>query len=119
MARAEQLAFAATRITTKDAQTNALATATMAAPGLGFRNYCTGIVISANSTPAAAVVANLTDGAAIDLDFYIPDATFAAFVIPFSRPIECAENAALALTLPALGAAVTGGVAILGFVGSV
>lgn len=94
--------------------TNGTATATRAAV-TGKIHYISGISISANGQPAAAVAATVTDGATTKDRFEIPALAFSPIIINYVRPIRCTVSTAANVTLPALGAAITGTVVIKGF----
>lgn len=117
MASIEQLLAGPTKWTTIDSQTNATATATKAAV-TGRCHYITGLTISANAAPAAAIEATLYDGTtAIDL-FEIPASAFAPIVVNYKPPIKVTSGAATSIALGAGGAGVKTSVTLRGFTAS-
>jgi hypothetical protein len=90
-------------------QVNATATATIAAPGLGRSLYLRGVSLSGSGQPTAAVQATLADDASTNRGrWQIPAAAFMPFERAFNPPLKIAVNRGVTLTLPALGAGITG-----------
>lgn len=79
------------------------------------RHYLVGVDISASDAPAAPVSATLQDGGNLMTQLEIPVGKFAPIMHNYQRPWVGSENAAMTLTLPALGAGVRGTVTIRGF----
>lgn len=102
-----------------DTQTNAIATATIAAPGAGLVLYITGISFSASAAPAAAVRVLVKQGTTTIDSFEVPAAAFGPVHINYARPLRADANALVSVTLPALGAAVVGDCSIHAFKASV
>lgn len=94
--------------------TNGIATATRAAEQ-NRRHYITGIVISASGAPAAAVQVDIRKGAGDFISAEIPTSAFVPIMWELKRPIEGNINEAVSIVLPALGAGITGTVALMGF----
>lgn len=95
-------------------QTNATATATKAAVA-NARHYITSITISASAAPATAVQATMAGGGACICPLEIPAASFSPVSINFDPPLRGDINTAANISLPALGASVTGTVVIRGY----
>lgn len=102
---------AASDWTAKDSQSNALATASKAAPAAGKRHYLTGVYASYSA--AATGLLQVKDGATVILERYVKDTVPAD--IHFARPIRVTDATAVSAELAAGGAAVVGKVAIMGF----
>lgn len=115
--RAEDLLFAPAKWTIVATATNGSVTATRSAPAAGKRNYVVAVSISASGAPSAAVTARIrTSAGATTMDqLELPAAAFAPIVINYVRPLEGADAASVDVTLPALGAGVTGTVVVRGF----
>lgn len=115
--RAEDLLFAPAKWTIVATGTNSTVTATRTAPAAGKRNYVVAVSISASAAPSAAITAQIrTAAGATTLDrLEIPAAAFAPIVINYVRPLEGTDGANVDVTLPALGAGVTGTVVVRGF----
>lgn len=92
---------------------NTLALATKAAVA-GMQHIISGISISSNGLPAAAVLATLKDGVTVIDQWYIPASLFSAIVIEFKRPYVITAGALTELALPALGAGISGSVTLRG-----
>lgn len=101
-----------------DTQTNATATATVAArPNLAF--YITRVVLSAGGAIAASVAAEIRSGATPLLRITLPTGIIAPVVLDFDqRPLEVPRNTVPSVVLPALGAGIPGTVSVLGFFGA-
>lgn len=94
--------------------TNAAATFTKAGVA-NFRHYITGISVSADAAPAAAVTVDLRNGAT-DIERWELSATaFSPIILDFKRPYVCDVGVAATLEIPALGAGVTGTAKLRGF----
>jgi len=117
MARSEDLLFSPAKWSVVATGLNTTVTATRAAPPAGKRNYIVSISISSDGAPATHITASVrTSTGATTLDrLEIPAAAFAPIVINYVRPLECADGANCDVTLPALGASVTGTVVLRGF----
>ena len=88
------------------ANTAAVATITGRA---GFRSVVTGVTISANAAPAAAVLFTIVDDVDGTLEeFYIPAGAFAPIAINYNHGLPSLPGSNITATLPALGAAVAG-----------
>jgi hypothetical protein len=66
------------------------------------------VTLSGSAAPAAAVQATLVDGATTRDSYRIPAAAFAPIRINYGPGLLCDENTSVVLTLPALGAGVSG-----------
>lgn len=92
---------------------NAVADATISAPGENKRIVVTGITVSANGAPTSAVEVTLvedTGGTPITREaFFLPNGSVFSPVIPNYRvPLRIGPNKDVRLRIPALGAGVTG-----------
>lgn len=103
------------RWTAKDTKTNAIATATKAAPGPGLRHYLCGFIISASQAPAATQQAEVRQDSTEIMPIELPAAVFAPVTFNLVHPIAFPENAAVNLVVPALGASVICSVVIFGY----
>lgn len=118
MASLESLIAAPVDFRATDSQVNLAATATQAAPGAGFRLVVTGFSISANGPPAAGVLCQIRKnaGATEVRRFQIPASAFAPIIVEFKHAHQLEENVSADITLPALGAGITGTVELLGLI---
>lgn len=90
--------------------TNVTVTASKAAPGVGFRNYCFGVSISFSAAPATAQEVQLrkSAGATILDGWMFPAAACAPLVVNYlTHPMESDDNNDMDLIIPALGAGIT------------
>lgn len=94
--------------------TNVAATATKAAVA-GQTHFITGYSVSCGAAPAAAVSVTITNGATTVERVELPAAAFAPIVVNLSAPIRCNENAAAAITCPAVGGTTRSTVTLRGF----
>ena len=109
MAGAEVFLASPVEWTVRATGTNATVTASKAAAGVGFRQYCFGASISASAAPAAAAEAQIQkDSGGVVLDgFMLPPALFSPIVVNYTtHPLESSDNGDMALVIPALGAGV-------------
>lgn len=109
MAGMEVLLASAIEWTVRATGTNVTVTASKAAPGVGFRNYCFGVSISLSAAPAVAAEAQLRkdSGASILDGWMIPAAAIAPLVVNYlTHPMESSDNGDLDLNIPAMGAGV-------------
>ena len=106
---------AVTRWSVVDSDTNAVVTATKAAPGQGMALYVTGISISASAAPDAPVTVELKDGSTVVDQWEVPAAVIAPIFLNFVRPFQMSENAAAVLTMEALGGGIVGTVVLKGY----
>lgn len=114
MARAEVLLFGPlgwSVIHAPGAATLALATK---AGQAGMQHIISGISISANGIPAAAVLAQLKDGVTVLDQWYIPASAFAPIIMDFKRAFIGTAGALVELSLPSLGGAISGSVTLRG-----
>lgn len=114
MANAESLLFGPlgwSVIHSPGAATLSLATKAAAA---GFEHVVSGISISANGVPAAAVLAQLKDGITVIDQWFIPASAFAPIIMDFKRPFVITAGALTELQLPSLGGAISGSVTLRG-----
>ncbi len=89
-------------------QTHAIATVTVAAPGLRNATAIFGLLITSSAVPAAAVEAVLTDGTTT-LTINLPATIFpAGFVynFPAGHPWVAVTNTVVTLTVPDLGSGI-------------
>ena len=95
---------------------NGAATATKAAE-TGQKHYVTGFSASVSGTVAASVVLAIRQngGATVRREFQIPNAAIAPVIYEFKRVLEVPVGLDVDITLPALGAGITGRVELLGF----
>lgn len=114
MARLEDLAYAPTRWAVVDTQTNAQATAQKAGQA-GYEHHITGFSISASAAPAAAVQAEVRDGANVLDRFEIPAGAFSPIIHNYTRPFIGTAGNAVSVVVPALGAGVRCTASIRGF----
>jgi hypothetical protein len=94
--------------------TNAAATATKTAV-TNQTHFITGYSVSCSGAPAAAVSVTITNGATTVERVELPAATFAPIAVNFSAPIRCDDNAAAAITCPAVGGTTRSTVTLRGF----
>ena len=94
--------------------TNVAATATKAAVA-GQTHFITGYSVSSGAAPSAAVSVTITNGATTVERVELPAAAFAPIAVNFSAPIRCSENAAAAITCPAVGGVTRSTVTLRGF----
>jgi len=122
MASVEKRMTATPEVVASTSAVNAPATATMPAV-VGSRNYATMAIMSFNGAIAAAVRATLTwtkDGSAKTIGIQLPPATLGPVILNFGdHPLEGDDNTAITLSIPALGAAITGEATLMGFVNQV
>lgn len=120
MANLNDVSFRASDWFEPASATNAVATATRAAPGVNRRHVITGIVItmSANPTAGGAIVLSgakaSTNGGPTGTTLHTIGAG-AAYSLVLPLRLECEINTAVSIALPALGAGVVGNVTITGF----
>lgn len=95
---------------------NGAATATRAAEATKC-HYITGFSASFSGAVAATVVLSIRQngGATTRRAFQIPAATLAPVINEFKRVLKIPVNTDVDITLPALGAGITGRVELLGF----
>jgi hypothetical protein len=91
---------------------NTDAVVTYAAPGVGLAHAIDGLAYSATGTIAAAVALTVKDGTDVVVSLVV--GATGVQVIPFPGGLRASANAALVLTLPALGASGTGRMNALG-----
>jgi hypothetical protein len=98
--------------------TNAAAVATRAAPGAMRRHVVTAVVVTVSGTPTAGGAVTLAGGKVIGGPVSTTLATVGAGALqPIVIPVRfvCEIDAAVTLTLPALGAGVIGSVTLFGY----
>lgn len=91
---------------------NTGAVVTYAAPGLGLAHAIDGLLYSATGTIAAAVVASVKDGTTVVLSWGVGGT--GPQQLNFPSGLRTSADAAMVLTLPALGASGTGTMAAIG-----
>lgn len=92
--------------------TNGIATATISGRP-GFTNLVIGVTVSANGAVAAAVLFQITDPNYGSLEeFYLPASAFAPIAINYHHGLAGSPGSTITATLPALGAAITGKIAV-------
>ncbi len=94
-------------VVTEATGTNAIVTATVAAPGLRLRHVIRGVIISASAVPAAAVAATIKTGTTTLVTLQLP-ANISSYPIMVKFPVGvmCNENELASVSVPALGAAI-------------
>jgi len=97
-----------------DSQTAATATATLAAPGVGFAWRVTGFMASFSGAAVATPVrATITGLAGVTIGVGV--GTNAPVCVSFVNPLDGANDGAVALALPSGGAGAVGDVVLCGF----
>ena len=117
MASQDQLLAHASDTSAYDAQTNATATATIAAK-TGYVFYVTNIELSLSAAPSAAMVFQLKSGSTVKKQYQIPAAATAPVVINFSRPFKLTVSEAATVTTGAAGTGIICTIGISGFWGT-
>jgi hypothetical protein len=110
MAGAEVFLASPIEWTVRATGTNATVTASKAAPGVGFRNYCFGVSFSCSAAPLSPVEVQLRkDSGGTILDGWeIPASAIAPIVVNYlTHPMEGSDNGDMDITIPSLGAGVT------------
>ena len=90
---------------------------THAASTAGIRHVLTGLTISFDGEPAAAVLVEIKDGASVRDAFYLPAAKQVPFVIEYRHKLRTTPNVALTVTVAAAGAGIKSKVSMRGFSG--
>lgn len=90
--------------------TNGAATVTLAAPDAKFRWLITGFSVSASGQPTAATAFTITSGATELERIQIPAVSFSAILS--GNVYRGGAGEAVTVTLPSLGAAITGSVSV-------